>query len=160
MTRLQYLLQLHWEICALQRKCIARRLRGHQHHFGQIPILKLLESTGQCSQRALANLLHCSDPAIAVSIRRLEKNGLVKKEQDKNDLRHNVITLTEQGLRIARLSSEVLHETLTGQYNGFTDAELDNMTVYFERIKKNLGMISSTPDHCGLRHHTQTEELG
>lgn len=66
-------------------------------HGGQAGILFILKFKGGMSQKELANMLHLSAPSVTAAIRKLEANGAVKREQDKQDQRIMRLTITPKG---------------------------------------------------------------
>lgn len=68
-------------------------------HPGQLPLLRLLDIQDGLSQKEIASRLSLSAPTVTMSIRRLEKNGLVSRQQDQRDQRVSRIYLTDLGER-------------------------------------------------------------
>ena len=86
----------------IRLECVKRftmhnMLKDSGVYFGQPPILDFLEKNGVCTQNELAKALEVSPASIAVSIKRMQKNGVVEKIADENDLRCNRISLTGKG---------------------------------------------------------------
>ena len=67
---------------------------------GQPQLLKALKKHGKANQKELADILMIKPSTLTVMIQRMEKQGFIKKEQDKNDLRKTVITLTDEGQKV------------------------------------------------------------
>lgn len=78
-------------------------LRGHnlmgntEVHQGQGSLLVTLHFQDGQTQKELAHSLGVKPATMTVMIKRMEKNGLVKKEQDKKDQRTTRIYITEKG---------------------------------------------------------------
>jgi DNA-binding MarR family transcriptional regulator len=105
------------------------------------PILFILRyemSDKVASQKELADFLGVRPSTIAISIKRMEKAGLVRKVSDGNDLRRNIITLTEKGEKLVDESSLVFDEIDKRMYEGFTEEEKEKLKKYYIRIMKNL----------------------
>ena len=80
------------EISLLQRQFLTYHRLNHQKfleglglYYGQPMMLMCLADNGELSQKELARFLHTSSAAVAVSVKRLEKKGLLKKRVDKED---------------------------------------------------------------------------
>ena len=73
------ILQMDWEIHALQKQCLNKLLSDRGIHFGQPPLLFTLRQLGRCSQKDLAKSLCVSPASIAVSLKRMEKAGLIMR---------------------------------------------------------------------------------
>ncbi len=138
MTDLNTILTLEGKILQKRRKKLNRLLEKEGLYFGQPKILKFLMATGGCDQNTLAKELECSKASITCSLNRLEKNGLIIREASKEDLRRNIIKLTSLGEEKLASADEILKNTLTGQFEGFSDKELDIMFSLYNKMLNNL----------------------
>ena len=105
------------------------------------PILFILRHAMKnkaASQKELADFLGIRPSSLAISIKRMENAGLVKKITDKSDLRRNIITLTEKGERFIDEILTVFNDIDTRMYEGFSPEEKDRLKNYYIRIMKNL----------------------
>ena len=66
-------------------------------HHGQGGLLIALSHKNGQTQKELAQLMGRKPATMTVMIKRMEKNGLVKKEQDKEDQRTTRIYITKKG---------------------------------------------------------------
>lgn len=66
-------------------------------HRGQGGLLVSLHFENGQTQKELAHLMGIKPATMTVMIQRMEKNGLVRKEQDKKDQRSTRIYITEKG---------------------------------------------------------------
>lgn len=137
MDFLNQVLILDKDIHSLHMRC-SFKLLGHDIHPGQPPILKVIKELGNCNQCDIAKFLDTSPASVGVSIRRLEKCGLVKKEQDKNDTRSNSITLTEKGLDASNKAEDALKILTEKKLKGFSDEEIQEYISFLKRIYKNI----------------------
>ncbi|MBC8584107.1 MarR family winged helix-turn-helix transcriptional regulator [Youxingia wuxianensis] len=144
MDKLAKMITLDWEIACLHRKCTMKLLTEQDIHGGQPPILRSLLKLGNCSQRDLAKDLHCSPASIAVSIKRLEKSGMIMKQADQSDLRYNTITLTEKGKKAALTAKDILDKVTKQKFNGFSPEEIEKLQEFLERMKNNLTSLKET----------------
>lgn len=113
-------------------------LKDSKVYFGQPPILEYLLKNGCCTQNELAAAMSVSPASMAVSIKRMQKSGLVEKVNDENDMRRNKITITDFG----KSQIEKLHlkfdEIDQKMYAGFSNEELEQLKSYIDRLNKNL----------------------
>lgn len=72
-------------------------LKEENLHPGQLPLLILLWKKEGLSQRELACKMGIKPSTLNVMIRRLEKNGFIRKEHDPKDQRKSLIYFTEEG---------------------------------------------------------------
>ena len=136
-----------------------RRYRAHQAiknskiYFGQPPILEYLVEHGHCTQAEIAAATGVSPASTAVSLKRMQKSGLIEKVSDDKDLRCNKITITELGIRLL----DEVHRSFDGidrlAYSGFSDGELEQFETYVDRIITNLsGDCPDRKDVCKILH--------
>lgn len=117
---------------------IYRALRDSDVYFGQPPILDALAECGVCTQNELAKTLNVSPASVAVSLRRMQKSGLIEKEADSEDLRRNFVRLTEKGKAQHAYIHECFEEMDRKIYAGFTGAELETLQGLLVRLCRNL----------------------
>lgn len=100
----------------------------------------------KASQKEIADEIGISPSTVAISLKRMEKAGLLKKVQDKDDLRKNLITLTEKGLEFTNRLHVISVEVDQGIFAEFSEAELEQLKGYYKRMIRNLeGMGAKTP---------------
>ena len=61
----------------------------------------------RASQKDLARSMDISAATVAVSLKKLEKGGYIKREVDEKDNRLNKITITEKGNKVVKRSKEI-----------------------------------------------------
>jgi len=108
------------------------------------PILFILRyemKNKAASQKELVDILGIRPSTVAVSIKRMENAGLVKKVTDDADLRKNIITLTEKGEKLVEESHLLFDEIDRKMYDGFTEEEKEQLKKFYIRIMKNLGNL-------------------
>ncbi len=86
----------------------------------------------------LTKLTHMKAPSISVQLQKMETEGLIKKETDKNDLRKAYISLTEKGRECERLFVSKCDETEKVMFGDFSDEELRELKGILTRVAKNL----------------------
>ncbi len=107
-------------------------------YYGQPFMLMTLLRSGEISQKELSRMMHNTPASVAVSVKRMEKAGMLTKTTDENDLRVNKITLTEKGEEMAvkcRDSFCFVDEQMT---KGFSEEELKTLENFYERMIQNL----------------------
>lgn len=110
-------------------------------NIGQPVILSILsqqeDGTIQ-SQKELARKLRVSPATVTVSLKSMERDGYVKKLSNAEDLRCKPISITEKGMRAARLIDEVFETLDHGMYRGFSPEELEQISDFYRRMIDNL----------------------
>ncbi|MEA4964625.1 MAG: MarR family transcriptional regulator [Oscillospiraceae bacterium] len=97
------------------------------------------------SQKEIADRLGISAPTVAVSIKRMEKSGLVHKVADESDLRRNLITLTEKGREFIQDAQAVFDSIDEGALRGLSEQEREQLRTLFLRIVSNLETMGARP---------------
>lgn len=92
----------------LHRQLMLRSAAALDAHPGQAMILRILGSRDGLSQRELADLLLLGKPTVTTMLQRMERSGLIAREQDADDQRVTRVRLTAAGRRLdARLHAAV-----------------------------------------------------
>ena len=107
-------------------------------YYGQPMILDFIKENNFCTQKELADSLHISPASVATSIKRLEKSGFVKRSTDKNDVRKNRLSLTDDGLNILTEFRNICDETDKKMFKGFSEEECLLLCNYLQRLYNNL----------------------
>ena len=76
-------------------------------HRAQHRMLMTLADHEFESQSALANMLEISTATVAVSLKKLERDGYIQKKVKEGDSRANFIQLTERGKKVVESSREI-----------------------------------------------------
>jgi len=97
------------------------------------------------SQKELARRLRVSPATVTVSLRSMERDGYIKKLSNAEDLRCKPISITEKGREAARLIDDVFETLDHGMYQGFSPAELLQISALYRRMIDNLDAIVSNP---------------
>ena len=137
----------------IRLECVKRftmhnMLKDSGVYFGQPPILDFLEKNGVCTQNELAKALEVSPASIAVSIKRMQKNGVVEKIADDNDLRCNRISLTEKGRELTREMHRKFDQIDKIMFTDFDENELATLKEYLDRIYNNLSSSTECAKCC------------
>ena len=70
--------------------------------------------------------------SLTTMLERMEKNGLIRREQDQQDKRKTLLYLTEKAHKLKVDYDDVIY------YKGFSENEIVQFESYLERIQKNL----------------------
>jgi len=107
-------------------------------HLMQLPILNYIIWKEGCTQVEISKTLHVSPASIALSTKRLQKAGFLKKEVDPKNLRRNVLTITSKGREIANQCREVYKEIDAKMFEGFSEEDLSAFEKYIDKALYNL----------------------
>ncbi len=107
-------------------------------HRTQHRILMYLARKGRLpSQKQLAECFELTPAAISGAVGRLEADGYIKRELGP-DSRFNEITITDSGMEIVERTREMFSRIDEHLFEGFSDEELEEFSVYLDRIILNM----------------------
>jgi DNA-binding MarR family transcriptional regulator len=90
------------------------------------------------TQKDVAANFEISAAAVAVSVRKLEADGLINRIADEHDNRSNVITLTERGSEIVEKTKNLISDIDEAMFEGFDDDEIVQFSAYLSRLCDNI----------------------
>lgn len=126
---------------------LARLLRGHFSEAlraegvfgGQHELIGIIYDRPGITASTLAKMLDLSQATVSVSMKRLERSGMVKKEYDETDSRTIKLFLTDEGKKAFEKVGETMIETENKLVSGFTEEEI---TMFREFLKKGIDNIT------------------
>lgn len=127
---------------AARRSIIDNAFRDNGIYFGQPPILEYLSRNPDATQKEIADFLSISASSMAVSVKRMEKAGLLMRVSDKNDLRRNNLKLTQKGTELLDFAHETFDRIDEVTFRGFTPEELVMLKSFLSRMKENLACLT------------------
>lgn len=98
------------------------------------------------SQKALAERLEISPAAIAVTLKKMEKNGLIDRAPTDADGRINNIAITEKGEAILAESKLAFDSLDRAMFDGISKEEMAVFTSCLTKMQKNLRALC--PNSC------------
>ncbi|MCI8308294.1 MAG: MarR family transcriptional regulator [Lachnospiraceae bacterium] len=101
-------------------------------------LLMELANDSEISQKELSKRLHVSPATVTISIKKLVRDGYVKKTSLKDDNRYNMIAITDKGKKIIEKSVRIFDAADEKILAGFSDEELDRLNDMFIRMYDNL----------------------
>lgn len=113
-------------------------LQAMDIHPKQVPILCFLGKNEGLSQNEISKQMNIKPPTVAVSIKRLEKSGVVERRADEKDHRIIRVYLTQKGRDLGEAVKEKIEQSEQVMFKGFSEAELCLMRRFFEQIIDNL----------------------
>jgi DNA-binding MarR family transcriptional regulator len=96
-------------------------------------------------QKQFAEALGVSPATVAISIKRMERAGLVTRVPDPEDLRRNRIAITEKGRRLVDDCIRAFRHVDTGMFHGFSQEEREVLAGYYRRMVQNLEELGVQP---------------
>ncbi|MBQ8432012.1 MAG: MarR family transcriptional regulator [Clostridia bacterium] len=108
-------------------------------------IMRALIHADGCSQLDLVRQTHLKPPTVSVTLRRMETEGLVRREQNEQDLRAVRVFLTEEGKAHNRQVRDRLHALDAVLMQGFSKEETETLRQLLERMRDNI--LSPHPEN-------------
>ncbi len=82
--------------------------------------------------------MQVSAAAVAVSLRRLEQQGLITRQQNPGDRREKQLSLTPFGIAMAKDIRTAVDKVQDQAIQGFTEEEIHLIAGFLDRITDNL----------------------
>lgn len=90
------------------------------------------------TQLELVKLSHLTAPTVSVALSKMESDGLVKREADKNDMRQIRVYLTEKGRAHDDFIRRVSRETEEQILKGLTDDDITELNRMLRVMLENM----------------------
>ena len=125
------------------------------HHFhgraehAQMRVLSILHHKGQMNQCDLQQLLGVRSTSLSEILKKLENRGLITRNQDKNDKRSIILTLTEQGATKTVSAATAGHQAIDALFEALSEMEREQLAGILRKV------IASSEKHStgsSLRH--------
>lgn len=122
------------------RRCIEKELRELEEEVyrSQHRLLMRLGKNPNCAQNELAASLDISPAAVAVSLRKLEDGGYIKRVTNADDHRSNQVTITDKGNDLIHKSIGLFNKVEQGMFAGFEEEELESFYRLLQKAYQNL----------------------
>ncbi len=128
----------------LHRSVVDKRFAELDIHRTQhILLMYLLQNGGSPSQKQIAAHFNVTPAAIAMSMKKLEKNGLIERKQAMLDNRVNIVSISEKGKEIMEKSRRMFDEIDEAMFDGISEDEYEKLKSIFDRITDNLLRIGA-----------------
>lgn len=112
---------------------------GEQEIYpGQPKLLQALFICDGISQKELAKNSFITPATATIMLRKLEEEGFIKREVDKNDQRMIRIFLTEKGRDLAKQAHKIKQQLLKDTFRNFTKEETETLRKLLIKVEQNL----------------------
>lgn len=125
----------------IHRKKMERLLEGTGLHRAQHRLLMTLSEGKFESQAELAAVLEISTATVAVSLKKLERDGYIQKTTKKDDSRAKFVSLTEKGEDVVARSREIFAYMDQSVIRGFSEEELVTLRKFLKQMYDNVKEI-------------------
>lgn len=135
---LRKIIHTQMRLNALHRYNIHKAISGTGVFMGQPRMLELLAEKESFTQKEISDRLNVSPASVAVSVKRLQKAGLLTKTADENDLRLNHISISKKGREIGISIRHECDKIDAQMFKGFSDEEILLYESFINRLSENL----------------------
>ena len=112
-------------------------MEGTGLYRSQHRLLMILGKHPDCSQTAIAEKMEISPPAVAVTLKKLEKGGYISRQCLEEDNRVNEVVVTEKGRQAISESIVCFQEVESAILKGFSDQEMEQLSDFLQRMIAN-----------------------
>lgn len=105
---------------------------------GQPRILKELREHGIMNQKELADACLMDVTTMSRTLDRMEKDGLLKRENNPASRRSWNVSLTDYGSQKAEEVIRIFNRIDNVIYNGFSEEEVKTLTILTDKVQDNL----------------------
>ncbi len=128
---------------SLFHKQLLKNLESTELSTGQPKILAFLKSHEGKSQKEIAQACQLEPGTVTVLLKRMEKQGMIKRCQKDGDQKSRYIFLTDYGKQLAKLAVESFYYVEETAFLGFSEQERSQLMDYCGRIIENLQQSDS-----------------
>ncbi len=107
-------------------------------YFGQPMILEYIIDHDFCTQKEVASAMHISPASAAVTLKRIEKAGLITRTADDADSRKNHLSVTDKGRNALSEFRKICDTTDEDMFRGFSQEDLETLHGLLVRLHSNL----------------------
>jgi len=131
------------EVAKAFRRRFEEEVKVHDLTLPQMRALGELVRKGGVSQVSLAGAIDADPMTLKGILDRLEKRGLVQRQQDPSDSRAKVVHVTEAGEALFRTAKSVGVEIQNEAIEGLSEAELTAVSQSLVHIRNNLSRAAA-----------------
>ena len=133
------------------RKIMQKYLDETGVYHAQHRLLMEIARNPSASQNDIARTMDISPATVAVSLKKLEKGGYIRREMDEGDNRLNKIIITGKGREVVETSRRIFELTDRKVLDGFTEEEKRTLFALMQKINANLDKMEEDFQSHGER---------
>jgi len=105
---------------------------------GAYPVIAWLMHRPAATQTELSRLIGVEQPTMAVTLRRMERDGIIQRTPDPDHGRKSQVKLTARGRKLSEVISAAAHDVQKVASKGLTPAELEEFYRLAGLMTENL----------------------
>ncbi len=131
----------------LHRSAVDAKISATGIHRSQHMILMYLyRQHDHISQKDIAEHFEISAAAVAVSLKKLESGGYIRRRCAESDNRFNEIEITDKGKEVVDYSQNSFETIDTKTFDGITDQDKQRLADLLDKVICNLKELSGKED--------------
>jgi MarR family transcriptional regulator for hemolysin len=119
---------------------LSKRTARHGVLPGVYPIIAWLMQLPESSQAELSRLIGIEQPTMAITLQRMERDGLIQRKPDPDHGRRSHVILSAKGRKLSQVMRTAAHEVETLATDGLTAAEVDQFFRLARIMIENLNI--------------------
>lgn len=131
--------------CMVENYVEQTGLHRSQHHL----LMILSKYANVPSQKEIAERLGISPAAVAVTLKKLEKNGYIERCAAVSDNRYNEIRLSEKGKSVVEYTKNTFYSMDKAVFADFSEDDLRQFSEFMEKIRQNIRNCESAVANMG-----------
>ncbi len=133
----------------MHRSVVEKRFKELGVHRSQhMMLIYLANSPTAPSQKQIAEHFNVTPAAIAMSMKKMEKNGLIERQAAPFDNRVNIIKVSEKGANVLEETRAMFNSMDEAAFNGVSDQEMEQLFATLDKIVENLRSVGG--DDCNF----------
>jgi len=105
---------------------------------GQVPVLMDLHHFGEMGQNTLAEKVHVTPATMSGTLKRMERDGVIRRRSDENDARVSLVSLTEKGETLVAKAHELFLIMDEQMFANVPDEECERILELMQTVQENL----------------------
>lgn len=130
-------------ISRLHRKIVEHEIQQTGVYRSQHHMLMNLSRNPAASQTEIAQALEITPATVAVTLKKLEAGGYIKRSTCDDDNRFKQVEITKKGLDVVEQSHQIFSMVDEKMFDGFSEEELEQVNQYYNRMLKNLQVFEN-----------------
>lgn len=131
------LLNLAGDIIREEKEKLISKKELQKITYGQFHFIDAISEIENSTISSLSKKMNITKPSVTVGIQKMEKNGLIYKEQSKTDRRISYIHLTDKGKLIKKAEYNSLHRMERSIKSKLNDSELKSLLSILSKISRS-----------------------
>lgn len=128
-------------ICRQMKIFAQKRMSEYNLGFPEMVILMYLSANDNVNQEQISRFFEIDKGSIAKTVKKLEDKKLISRNENKEDKRENIISISETAQCIVEKMNEILGEWFSKVFDGLSEDDIESYNRITERMAFNASNI-------------------